>query len=97
MIWIVTIVLVILLNIPFGYWRINVKKFSWQWFLSVHFPIPFIVVMRLGLHLGWGLITYPLLIGAYFFGQQLGAKLNQKWSNHMYVTNWLFYDLARKR
>lgn len=75
MIWIVVPILVILINIPFGYWRAKVRKFSFQWFAAVHLPIPFIVFLRISSHLGWHWTTYPLLVGAYFCGQFTGGKL----------------------
>jgi len=70
--------LTFLFNIPFGYWRASVKKFSWKWFLAVHVPIPFIVFMRFYFHLGFQLYTYPFLVGAFFLGQFAGAKFNKK-------------------
>lgn len=76
--WIFIIVLTTLLNIPFGFWRANVKKFSGQWFLAVHCPIPFIILMRLEFGIGWHLITFPVIIVAYFLGQYLGAKVNKR-------------------
>jgi len=70
--------LTFVLNLPFGYWRSNVKKFSFLWFLYVHLPIPFIVLMRFGFHLGFQWWTYPFLVGAFFSGQLLGKKLGKK-------------------
>ncbi|HEB62820.1 MAG TPA: hypothetical protein ENI82_06680 [Bacteroidetes bacterium] len=70
--------LTFILNLPFGYWRSNVKKFSFLWFLYVHLPIPFIVLMRFGFHLGFQWWTYPFLVGAFFSGQLLGKKLGKK-------------------
>jgi hypothetical protein len=67
---------VLVLNLPFGYWRKNVKKFSLQWFLSVHLPVPFVIAFRVFSGLGWHLITFPVLITAFFLGQFLGGKLN---------------------
>lgn len=67
-----------ILNIPFGYWRSNVRKFSPYWFLAVHLPIPFVVVMRIFSGLGFKFITYPVILGAYFLGQFVGAKINRK-------------------
>ena len=66
--------LTFLLNMPFGYWRVSVKKFHWQWFLAVHTPIPFIILMRFQFGLGFQFYTYPFLVGAFFFGQFVGAK-----------------------
>jgi hypothetical protein len=67
--------IVLLINIPFGYWRGNVKKFSFQWILSVHIPVPFIIALRFLSGLGFALITYPVLVGAFFVGQLTGKKL----------------------
>jgi hypothetical protein len=67
--------LTFLLNLPFGYWRSNVKKFSVKWFLYVHLPIPLIVVMRYYFELGFKWWTYPFLISAFFLGQFVGKKI----------------------
>ncbi|MBI4744720.1 MAG: hypothetical protein HY776_07895, partial [Actinobacteria bacterium] len=56
---------VLILNLPFGYWRKNVKKFSLQWFLSIHLPVPFVIAFRVFSGLGWHLITFPVLITAF--------------------------------
>ncbi len=89
--------LVILVNIPFGYWRENVKKFSWQWFISVHLPVPVIMFLRIRLGTGWELATYPFIVGAYFSGQWLGAKWHRNWKKSMRVSNCLLYDIVRSR
>ena len=95
MIWLFVVVLVIALNVPFGYWRENVGKFSAAWFLSVHLPIPVIIFFRIHFRLGWGLSTFPLLIGAYFLGQVLGARIRNSLSKRINTGNCLFYDLVR--
>jgi len=61
------------LNLPFGYWRAGVRKFSAAWFAAVHLPIPFVVALRLASGLGWRLSTFPVILGAYFAGQYLGG------------------------
>ncbi|MBN2488629.1 MAG: hypothetical protein JXA98_06335 [Methanosarcinaceae archaeon] len=73
--WTVTLA-VFMLNIPFGYWRANVRKFTLQWFLSVHVPVPVIIAFRIFAGLGWQLITFSLLVGAFFSGQLLGGRLH---------------------
>jgi hypothetical protein len=70
--------IVFLLNIPFGYWRANVKKFSAQWFLAIHIPVPFIVALRILSGIGFGWYTYLFLVGGFFLGQQFGS-LVLKW------------------
>jgi len=70
----VVTLLVFILNMPFGFWRGSVKKFSWQWFLAVHVPIPGVVFLRYHFHLGFQLYTYPFLVAAFFTGQWIGAR-----------------------
>jgi hypothetical protein len=76
-VFIVTI-LVFLLNLPFGYWRAKVKKFSFKWFLYIHLPIPIVVFLRYQFELGFKWWTYPFLVGGFFFGQYIGKKIGQK-------------------
>jgi hypothetical protein len=73
-IWIAAII-VFVLNLPFGYWRANVKKLSLQWFLSIHLPVPLVLAIRIFGGLGWQPITFPMLVGAFFAGQLLGGRL----------------------
>jgi hypothetical protein len=68
-------IIVFLLNIPFGFWRAHVKKFSLQWILAIHLPVPIVVALRIYSDLGWHWTTFPVLIGAFFLGQFAGAKL----------------------
>ena len=68
-------VIVFLINMPFGYWRGSVKKLSFKWFLAVHLPVPLVVVIRIYSNIGFQLITYPIIVGAFFLGQYAGAKL----------------------
>jgi len=66
---------VLVLNIPFGFWRAGVRKFSLQWILAVHLPIPFVVTLRVCSGLGWSLASFPFVIAAYLTGQYLGGVL----------------------
>jgi len=97
MLWVIVTVVVVVLNIPFGYWRESVRKLSGQWFLSIHSPVPAIIFLRVWLHLGWEWTTFPILFGAYFFGQYLGAKWHQIWKKSMRVSSCLFSDIARSQ
>jgi hypothetical protein len=69
--------LVFVINIPFGFWRDRVRRFSPQWLLAVHIPVPFVVACRLLLGLGWHLVTFPVLIGAFCAGQFAGGRLQR--------------------
>jgi len=91
-------VAVLLINIPFGYWRGNVKKFSLQWALAIHIPIPFIVLLRIYSNIGFALYTYPVLIAAFFLGQLAGKKIYD-WrmsTGKLPVTSCLFMDLIKR-
>jgi len=95
--WVSIFLVVVFLNIPFGYWRESVKRLSWQWFLSIHSPVPVIIFLRYSLHLGWAWTTFPILIGAYFSGQFLGARWHRNWKKSMRVSGCFFCDIARNR
>jgi hypothetical protein len=64
---------VFLLNLPFGYWRAGVRRFSWQWIVAIHAPVPGVVALRLASGLGFQFTTYPVLIAAFFLGQRCGG------------------------
>jgi len=70
--------LVFLLNIPFGYWRANVKRFTTQWFLAIHIPVPFIVALRLLSGIGFSWYSYVFLVAGFFLGQKFGSTI-MKW------------------
>jgi hypothetical protein len=73
--WVIAII-VFLVNLPFGYWRDMVERFSLQWILAVHLPVPIVVALRIFSGLGWHFVTFPVLIGAFFLGQFCGGNLN---------------------
>jgi len=73
--------LVFVLNIPFGYWRARVRKFSLQWILAIHLPVPLVIAFRVLWGLGWQFVTFPVLIGAFFLGQFAGGRLQRTLSD----------------
>jgi hypothetical protein len=62
-----------MLNLPFGYLRGKVRKYSLQWFLYIHLPIPIIFLSRLLSHLDFRYV--PLFVFAAVLGQIWGGKL----------------------
>jgi hypothetical protein len=87
---------VFLLNIPFGYWRENARKFSLQWALSIHLPIPIIIIIRIYSGIGFKFITYPVLVGAFILGQLTGSRL-YKWraeKENLTISGCLLMDLC---
>ena len=95
---ILVIIFVFLFNLPFGYWRANVKKFSLQWILAVHLPVPFIIAARIYSNIGFELYTYPILVGSFFLGQFLGKYLYSRRKNlgQTPLTSCLVMDLVRE-
>ncbi|MEK6758925.1 MAG: hypothetical protein AABY51_04065 [Deltaproteobacteria bacterium] len=65
-----------ILNIPFGYFRANTKKFSVMWFLYIHLPIPIIFILRTSAGLSWKAI--PVIVAGAVLGQVIGGRLNKK-------------------
>ena len=88
--------LVFVLNIPFGYWRANVRRFSLQWILAIHIPVPIIIALRLFSGIGFAWYTYIFLVGAFFLGQKSGAVI-MKWIHKRchQESSCLFMDLYR--
>lgn len=74
-------ILTLIINVPFGYWRSGQRKFSLKWFLAIHIPIPFIILLRVYSGFGFEWCTYPYLITAFFFGQMAGAKFRSLIAN----------------
>lgn len=63
----------LLINLPFGYARAKTKRYSFQWFLYIHIPIPIIFIARTISHIEFKYI--PLLALAAIIGQIVGGKL----------------------
>ena len=60
-------------NLPFGYWREGVAKFSPAWFVAVHAAVPLIFVFRSWLEMPFDWAVLPFAVAAYFAGQAVGA------------------------
>ena len=69
--------IVLTINIPFGYWRANVKRFSLQWYLAIPIPVIFVIALRLASHLGFSWTSFVVLVSAFFLGQQLGSLVKK--------------------
>ncbi len=68
-----TCLIALLVNIPLGYWRSRVRKFSLKWFFAVHLSVPFIVFLRI--EMGVSLIWIPITISSAVIGQFLGGSI----------------------
>jgi len=65
--------LTVMINLLFGYLRAKTKKYSFNWFLCIHLPIPLIFFARVSSQLGLRYI--PVFVLAAITGQVLGGKI----------------------
>ena len=70
------IILSFIISIPCGYLRQNYAKYSFMWFLLIHLPIPFIVLLRIKAGLSWHYI--PLTLCGSFAGQLVGGAVSRR-------------------
>lgn len=70
--------IVLVLNLPFGYWRGGVKSFTLPWFVAVHAPIALVALLRIVSDVPWQPLTFFMLAGAYFAGQSLGGSMRAR-------------------
>jgi hypothetical protein len=64
-----------IINIPFGYWRANVRRYSLQFFLAIHIPVALIILFRFLSGTGFEITTLLLTVPAFFLGQLSGSKI----------------------
>jgi hypothetical protein len=67
---------VFIINLPFGYMRSKAAKFSRQWIMAIHIPVPFVFLLRIFSGLNWTVI--PLLVLSDVAGQLAGGKLRKR-------------------
>lgn len=64
-------------NLPLGFWRAGLRKFSPAWFVAVHLSVPFIILLRV--LLGVSAWFIPLTLGMAVAGQIGGGRLRTGW------------------
>jgi hypothetical protein len=69
------------INLPCGYWRAGVRKFSPQWFVAVHVAVPMVIALRFALGLPFRWTMLPFFVAAYFGGQFAGSRLRKTHPN----------------
>ncbi len=66
----------LIVNLPFGYWRQGLRKFSIPWWLAIHLPIPLVILLRISLGIPYA--TVPLVIGSAVVGQIVGGRFRKR-------------------
>lgn len=68
-------VIVFIINLPFGYMRSKATRFSKKWIMAIHIPVPFVFLLRIASGLNWTVI--PLLVLSDIAGQFAGGKIKK--------------------
>lgn len=63
----------LLANLPLGFLREGVRKFSLRWFVYIHISIPFIIALRQICGFGWEVV--PLTVACAVAGQVAGGRI----------------------
>lgn len=67
--------IVFIINIPFGFWRKSQKRFSLNWFLSIHIPVIISIVLRYLCDITFEWLYILLFAFMFIMGQYLGRVL----------------------
>jgi len=89
--------LVLIINIPFGYWRANVQRFSFQFILAIHIPVLLIILFRFLSAVGFEFTTLFYTVPVFFLGQYAGSKIYsfRKENGLQPLTSCLVMDIIR--
>jgi hypothetical protein len=71
-----------LVNLPFGWWRAGLRKFSPAWFVAIHAPVPMVIGLRFALGLPFRWVALPVFVAAYFGGQFVGSRWRLRYWPH---------------
>ncbi|MBI2854312.1 MAG: hypothetical protein HYX87_05250 [Chloroflexi bacterium] len=87
---------IFVINILFGYWRSNTRRFSRHWIMAVHIP----VLIAIGLKawfLGFGLVLLPASIAFFTAGQYAGGRIRHVLSRNKQVqlSSFLVADVVK--
>ncbi len=84
-------------NVPFGYWRANTRRFSLQWVLAIHVPVPVVVFLRLWAGIGWRLLYILPMVLCFFAGQYVGGWARRRLAARGWTqSSCLVMDAARR-
>jgi hypothetical protein len=67
--------IVFMINVPFGFWRKSQKRFSLNWFLSIHIPVIISIGLRYLCDIKFEWLYLLLFVLIFITGQFLGRIL----------------------
>ena len=72
----------VVVNLPLGYWREGLKKFSLTWLFAIHASIPVVIAFRYAIDLPYSkapiYVTAPVIIGSAVAGQIIGSRFRRR-------------------
>jgi hypothetical protein len=71
------LVAVVLVTLPFGFYRAYTRKMTLRWFLAIHVPVVLVFLARVEAHLSYAFIPFTCL--AFATSQILGARVGRWW------------------
>jgi hypothetical protein len=71
------LVAVVLVTLPFGFYRAYTRRLSLRWFLAIHLPVPLVFLARVEAHLSYTFIPFTCL--AFAAAQFLGCRAGRWW------------------
>jgi hypothetical protein len=81
---IVVLAIVVLVTVPFGFYRAYTRKLSLRWFLAIHVPVVLVFLARFEAHLSYVFIPFTVL--TFTAAQLLGGRAGRWWINRHPVT-----------
>jgi len=92
----IAILAILIINIIFGYWRANTRRFSPQWIMAIHIPVPIAIGLRF-LLMGWNWPLIPAFVVDFAAGQYLGGQIRKPFSKQhgVRLSSWLFGDIVK--
>lgn len=80
----VVLAVVILVTLPFGFYRAYTRKLSLRWFVAIHVPVILVFLTRFEAHLSYIFIPFTCL--AFATAQILGGRAGRWWIKRRPVT-----------
>ena len=74
---IVVLAIVVLVTLPFGFYRAYTRKLSLRWFLAIHVPVVLVFLARFEAHLSY--VFIPLTVLAF------AARPDSRWQSRPLV------------
>ncbi|MDD4873852.1 MAG: hypothetical protein PHE15_02605 [Dehalococcoidales bacterium] len=92
------IISILIINIAFGYWRVNTQKFTIQWIAAIHISVLIAIGLRF-LLLGWNWLLLPVFVADFAAGQYIGGLVRKQFSKQQRVqlSSCLMTDIIKLR